>query len=45
MNDFLVKDVLIVDGTGAAPSHGDVAIQDGRITSVGPNRDSAREAP
>ena len=33
--DLLFADVLIIDGTGAPGSIGDVAVEDGRITSVG----------
>ena len=34
-HDIVVKDGLIVDGTGAAPYHGDVAIDGDTITQVG----------
>jgi N-acyl-D-amino-acid deacylase len=33
--DVVVKDARIVDGTGKAAYHGDVALQDGRIAAVG----------
>ena len=33
--DLIVRDGLIVDGTGAAPFRGDVAVEDGRIVAVG----------
>ena len=33
--DLVVRDGLIVDGTGAAPFHADVAVRDGRIAEVG----------
>jgi len=33
--DLIVRNGMIVDGTGAAPFHGDVAIKDGKIIEVG----------
>src|SRR3954462_10025455 len=39
--DLIVRDGLIVDGTGAHPYRGDVAIEGGRITAVG-DGDGAR---
>lgn len=35
--DILLKNGTIVDGTGAAPFIGDIAIQDGRIAAIGPD--------
>ena len=35
MIDLLVRDALVVDGTGAAPRHADVAVAGGRIVGVG----------
>ena len=35
MHDLLIRAGKIVDGTGAAPFTGDVAVSDGRITEVG----------
>ncbi|MBV8182457.1 MAG: amidohydrolase family protein [Mycobacterium sp.] len=35
MLDLLIRDAEIVDGTGAPARHGDVGINDGRITAIG----------
>ena len=35
MHDIVIRGGLVVDGTGAAPTPGDVAIDGGRITAVG----------
>jgi len=35
MYDLVVRGGLVVDGTGAAPFVGDVAIQDGKVAAVG----------
>jgi N-acyl-D-aspartate/D-glutamate deacylase len=35
MHDVVIRGGLIVDGTGAAPRPGDVAVKDGRIVEVG----------
>jgi N-acyl-D-amino-acid deacylase len=35
--DLLVRDALVVDGTGAPPFRGDVAVEGERITAVGPD--------
>ncbi|MEM1436143.1 MAG: amidohydrolase family protein [Pseudomonadota bacterium] len=43
MYDTLIKGATIVDGTGAAPATGDVAIQDGKIAAVGAVDGSAKE--
>lgn len=43
MNDLLFRDVLIVDGTGAPPLTGDVAITSGRIAAVAQSGLNARE--
>lgn len=37
MHDLLIKNARIVDGTGAAAFHGDVAVKDGLIAAVGGN--------
>jgi hypothetical protein len=34
-NDLVIRDVRIIDGTGATEAPGDVAVKDGRITQVG----------
>ncbi len=34
MHDVLIRNGRIVDGTGRAPYHGDIAIQDGRIVAI-----------
>lgn len=34
-HDLIIKSGLIVDGTGAEPYRGDVAVDDGIITAVG----------
>jgi N-acyl-D-amino-acid deacylase len=41
--DLLIKNGTIVDGTGAPPRHGDVAIQGGTIAEVGTVNGSARQ--
>jgi N-acyl-D-amino-acid deacylase len=33
--DVLVRDALVVDGTGSPPFRGDVAVEDGKIAAVG----------
>ncbi len=43
MHDYLIKNAHIVDGTGAAPFEGDVAIEGDRIAAVGACEGSARE--
>jgi N-acyl-D-amino-acid deacylase len=39
--DLLVRDALVVDGTGSPPFRGDVAVEEGRIAAVG-DLDGAR---
>jgi len=34
-NDLVIRGGLVVDGSGAAPRHADVAVKDGRIVAVG----------
>lgn len=43
MHDYLIQDARIVDGTGAPPRNGNVAISDGKITGVGDVNGRARE--
>ncbi len=38
MHDLVIEGALIVDGSGAAPRHGDVAVSGGRITEVDQRR-------
>ena len=33
--DLILRDALVIDGTGAAPVPGDVAVRDGRVVAVG----------
>jgi len=41
-DSVLFRNATIVDGTGAPPQHGDVAVVDGRIAAVGPALSTAR---
>ena len=43
MHDYLIRNALIVDGTGAPPRSGDIAISDGRFAAVGNVDGRARE--
>jgi N-acyl-D-aspartate/D-glutamate deacylase len=43
MHDYLIRNATIVDGTGAAPISGSVAISDGRIAGVGDVDGPAKE--
>src|SRR5215469_7297033 len=40
--DLIIRNGIIVDGTGAPRRHADVAISDGLIAEIGKCRDSAR---
>jgi N-acyl-D-aspartate/D-glutamate deacylase len=40
-HDLVIRGGTVVDGTGSAPRRADVAISDGRITSIGPADDIA----
>ena len=42
MHDLVIRGGTIVDGTGAAPRSGDVAIDDGRVVEVGGKAGAAR---
>ncbi len=42
-HELVVKGGIIVDGTGAAPFEGDLAIDGGRITAIGKNLGGGRE--
>ncbi len=42
MYDLVIRNGSIIDGTGAAATTGDVAVQDGRITDVGPKLGRAK---
>ncbi|MFC6929144.1 amidohydrolase family protein [Actinomadura yumaensis] len=35
MNDLVIKNARVVDGTGAAPYHADVAVTGDRISGIG----------
>lgn len=43
MNDLLIKNARIVDGTGAPSFHGSIAVKNGKITAVGDVSEPARE--
>ena len=43
MHDYLIRNATIVDGTGAAPFTGDIALADGRIVEVGDVSGAAKE--
>lgn len=36
MNDLLIRNALLLDGLGAEPMRGDLAVRDGRIAAIGP---------
>jgi N-acyl-D-amino-acid deacylase len=36
MDDLLIRAAQLLDGSGAAPAQGDVAVRDGRIRAIGP---------
>jgi len=43
MHDLLIRNALLLDGLGAAPVHGDLAVKDGRIAALGRDLGPARE--
>ncbi|HJS30628.1 MAG TPA: amidohydrolase family protein, partial [Alphaproteobacteria bacterium] len=43
MHDLVIRNALIVDGTGAAPFHGDLAVAHGKIAAVGGKLGPGRE--
>lgn len=43
MYDYLIKNASIVDGTGAVPFQGNVAVKDGKVVAVGEADGAARE--
>lgn len=43
-HDLLIRNALIVDGSGAEPFHGDVAVRDGRIAAIGKLDGAARDS-
>ena len=43
MHDLIIRNAEIIDGTGAPAQHGDIAIDDNRITSIGKALGSSRE--
>jgi N-acyl-D-aspartate/D-glutamate deacylase len=43
MHDLVIRNALLLDGTGSAPVHGDLAVDRGRISAVGKIRDSSKE--
>ena len=44
MYDYIIKNATIVDGTGAAPFTGNIAIKDGNIAAVGDIEGQAKES-
>ncbi|MDW8467785.1 MAG: amidohydrolase family protein [Burkholderiales bacterium] len=43
MHDLVIRNALVLDGTGAAPVHADVAVAGGRIAAIGRALGEARE--
>ena len=43
MHDLIIRNAEIIDGTGAPAQHGDIAIDDNRITSIGKALGSSRK--
>lgn len=44
MHDFIIRNALIVDGSGAKPYHADLAVKDGLIAAIGKDAGPARES-
>lgn len=43
MNDLLIRNALVVDGSGGKPFHADLAVKDGLIAAIGRDAGAARE--
>ena len=43
MFDLVIRDATIYDGTGSAPTHGDLGVANGKITAIGDKLGAARE--
>ena len=43
MHDLVIRDALIIDGTGSPPRRGDLAVMDGKIAAVGRVEGPAKE--
>jgi N-acyl-D-aspartate/D-glutamate deacylase len=43
MSDLVIRNAAIVDGSGRPPFHGDITVDDGIITEVGPGAGRGRE--
>ena len=43
MHDLIIRNALLLDGLGSAPVHGDLAVDQGRISALGKIKDSSKE--
>ena len=43
MHDLVIRNALLLDGLGSAPVHGDLAVSDGKIVSVGEVKGPSKE--
>jgi N-acyl-D-aspartate/D-glutamate deacylase len=43
MHDFVIRNALLLDGLGSAPTRGDLGVAQGRISFVGKSKDPAKE--
>ena len=43
MYDYLIKNAMVVDGTGKAPFAADVAVKDGKIAAMGDLKEEKAE--